>query len=195
MNGGWDPQILAKYYAASQKMNAFQIAIPQLKSTEAPRMFGVDSFVTGRRWVIHYKGKFVSPKDGQYRFIGYGDDILFVRVNGNNVLDACYPDSRGIEKLESRYTVKENVGPGVQWPLQAGVWFRLEAGKANDMEVIIGEGPGGFSSFFLMIQEMGSNDPVGDYPIFQLMDLPLPPHNPIDLPKNYKGRKMIFQAR
>jgi hypothetical protein len=198
----WNLEDLKPYYKASQQMNASRIFIPYMSAAEAPKAFGVEKNCKARRWIVHYKGRFVVPKKGTYRFVGWGDDILFVRINGQNVLDACMTDWGWNEGLHTENRVKDAVGPGpnpTNSKLCAGRWMELSTGQKVDMEAIIGEGPGGDFASYLMIEEKDALNPVGDYPVFQLKDEALPPGirpgagiEKGSVPANFSGKKMIF---
>jgi hypothetical protein len=167
---------------------ASQIWIPVTASVNAPKAFEVEGKVHARRWIIVYKGKITPPKSGMFRFIGFGDDFMVVHVNGQNVLDGSWTG----EELDPAANRDEPVGMGPEGqPLKCGKWIQMEAGTPMDMEVLIGEGPGGASGFVLMIQEQGDNSPLGNYPVFQLKDAPIPDFGP-DF--TTPTRKMLFQA-
>jgi hypothetical protein len=190
----WDPAKLEDYYQAPVVLKATQFFIPKLSAEEAPKAFQVEATVQPRRWIVHYEGKIIPPETGDFRFIGVADDFLVVRVDGNNVLDGSY----SLEKLQPSANVKENVGTGPAYlgePLYCGPWISMNAGLAVDMEVLIGEGPGGESSFFLFVQEKGDGSALGDYPVFQLKEGPvrsLP--GSWAVPPGYTNKKMVFKS-
>lgn len=198
----WNPEDLKPYYRASQQVTASRIFIPYMLASEAPKAFGVEKNCKGRRWIVHYKGRFVAPKKGTFRFVGWADDILFVRINGQNVLDACLTDWGWNEGLRLENRMKDDVGQGPNQDnsrLCAGRWFELSKGDKVDMEAIIGEGPGGDFSAFLMIQEKDAINPIGDYPVFQLKDEALPEGMRPgagtakgSVPAAFTGKKMTF---
>ncbi len=169
----WDMDLLnGKYYQSPNIMTATQICIPTTPSVNAPAAFHVEGTVHARRWIITYHAKVLPPDIGEFRFIGYADDFMVVRIDGRNVLDA----SNLGEELDQDANVKEDVGmaPATKVPLRCGKWIQLEAGVPFDMQVLIGEGPGGSSGFLLMIQKKGDATTKGRYPVFQLQDTPLP---------------------
>lgn len=188
----WDRNILNGYYKAPKTLQASQIFIPKFNAAEAPKAFGVQDTVEPRRWIVLYQAKIIPPKTGQFRFIGFADDFLVVRVGGRNVLDADWKS----EKLVPSANVQEDVGQAPPYsgqPLYCGRWVEMEAGVPIDMEVLIGEGPGGDSSFFLFVQDRGKNYTKGDYPVFQLKDVPIPEwQNPGFVPPAFSKQKMVF---
>ena len=193
----FDDQLLDDYYHAPSVLFAPQIFIPELSAGEAPKAFGVEKTVQPRRWIIIYKARIIPPVTGDFRFTGFADDYMVVRIDDHNVLDACW--NRGL--LDAKADVNEDVGLapkytgsyGPQLPLACGQWVHMTAGIEMDMKVLIGEGPGGQSSFFLFIQQKGVNYPKGDYPIFQVTDVPVPHvDNPKTAPPAFSGKKMVF---
>jgi len=166
---------------------ATQICIPFARSINAPKAFHVEGTVAPLRWIVIYHTKVIPPESGKFRFIGYADDFIVVRLGGQNVLDA----SLGYAQLDPAANVKESVGMGPKHqPLKCGKWIQLTAGTPVDMQVLIGEGPGGYSGFLLMVQKQGVAAPKGDYPVFQLVDSPIP-----DFEQNFhfSKNKMLFQ--
>jgi hypothetical protein len=184
----WDMRLLDKYYKAPNPLYATQICVPSTPSKNAPIAFHVEGTVHPRRWNVVYRAKVISPDSGEFRFIGFADDFMVVRLDGQNVLDASYAG----EELDPDADGKEDVGIGPEnQPLKCGKWIHIDAGSPMDMLVLIGEGPGGFSGFLLMIQKRDDDSQIGDYPVFQLQQTPVP-----DLGPNFHFSKntMVFQV-
>ncbi len=176
----WRPRLLSQYFKASAELATYQINISNIAASEAPHAFRVEKNSRPRRWVVHYKGKIVSPKDTVCRFIGFGDDILVVRIDQQNVLDACY----GTQILDPMARVNDAVGS----PLIAGTWITMRRGQTMEMEVLVGEGPGGGFNAVLLVDEKGANNATGDYPMFQI--------RPTDgvYPSDDAGKRMLFDT-
>ena len=195
----WDDKVLEEYYRAPDPMTAFQIMIPPCQAADAPKAFGVEKISQPSRWLIHYKGSFTAPKDGKFRFIGIGDDVLVVALNGKVVLDGCL----GLYNLDGRIRdtqlgVMIGTAPNV---MHQGAWFVLNKGEKIAMDVLIGEGPGGEFAEFLGIEDESAPNTPDDCPAFQLQDVPLPtgeknkPATWIQrAPKNFSGKKTIFKG-
>lgn len=81
---------LDKYYKTPNHLYATQIFIPLRKSNESTKAFGVDGIVEAKRWIIVYRGMVTAPESCSFRFVGFADDFMMVRWNGENVLDASY---------------------------------------------------------------------------------------------------------
>jgi len=183
----WDESVLNKYFRADQSIVAPQIMMPIMHSEEAPKAFGVDKQIKGMRWLVHYKGKVTTPRDGSFRFVGWGDDFIAVRFDKKTVFLVAYQrhigdvarDFPGLKMQDSRAdrTMK-------------GEWFQTERGKVYDMEVVVSEAFGGRSTYLLMIEEKNPSAPYPKktqagmtdcpaYPVFQVMKgVKVPEYNP-----------------
>jgi hypothetical protein len=188
VRNNWSDTSLASFYRAPNRLTTTQIFIPEILAAEAPKAFSVENTVKPRRWVIHYTATIIPPRDGDFRFVGYGDDILLVRINGRDVLDGNYPDERIIPDANSKEP--EDRAPD-NCPFYKGSWFSLRKGSSVRMDVMIGEGPGGHLRAFLLIDEKAANNAPGDYAVFQLKDAAIPEATK-QLPRGFTGKKMLF---
>lgn len=182
MDAGWNPYVFAPYYRGPQKLYASQIFIPTIFSEYGPSHFGIpagpdfDPYL----WCVHYKGKIMSPdkeKKRRFRFWGMGDDILLVRVNGELVFNGSWDywrndlsDWRPDSKDDSTYWL------GHAQAL-VGHWFELDPGEPVEMEVLIGEIPGGHFCAYLMVEEEGeeydeNRDGMPVLPVFKTAEIP-----------------------
>lgn len=168
---GWDEKRLDPYYRVSRPLYTTQIFIPLFDANEAPKEFGVEKTVQPSRWIVHYKAQVSPPEAGTYRFVGFADDVIVVAVNRKTVLNGSMPSSPL---------------PGLHWqssePLGAraadgrltyGDWMDLGTNEIIDLDIIVGERPGGDMGAFLLVQEKGAayaNDYQGNpiLPIFQV---------------------------
>jgi len=167
----WDERVLNRYYRVSRPLYTTQIFVPMINAEAAPRAFGVEKLVRPSLWLAHYKAQVSAPSGGVWRFVGASDDMLAVAVNRKTVLVA------------NRY---DTVLPNVRWrasapdgpqaannPLRHGDWISLKPGEIIDLDVIIGERPGGTFNAFLFIEKKGltyAHDSEGHpiLPIFQV---------------------------
>ena len=181
----WDMSLLDRYYKSPVTLSLSQVCIPDQSSSEAPKDFHAGD-VVARRWIAVYHAKVMPPDSGEYRFIGMADDFMVVRVDDQNVLDACW----GGEELDLSARRDDDVGQGFgSTALHAGRWFQVEQGTPINVQILIGEGPGGASGFILMIQKQGDDSPKGDYPVFQVLDAPVPD---MGLTTPFSKKKLLF---
>lgn len=177
---GWRTSEFAPYYRSPKKLYTTCFAVPTVQSTLAPSAFG-EYDTPGYCWAAHYKGQLVYPEDITFRFWGQGDDYLIVRVDGELVLSACWPMT-----AEPLFTPlwSSSSADNRKYPLGGnysvvGDWITLKAGEAVDMEVLIGEAPGGLFCSLLVVEVQGEEYERNSYrngpklPIFKTEELPL----------------------
>ena len=178
VESGWNPYVFAPYFRAPQKLYTTQIFIPTIFSEFGPSHFGVpagpdfDPYL----WCVHYKGKIMRKDGGRFRFWGFGDDVLLVRVNGTVVLNASWGEFRTELCDWDRHEEDYNyfIGHG---QIAAGDWFELEPGVPIEMEVLIGEIPGGHFCAYLVVEEEGedyveNNEGMPILPVFKTAEIP-----------------------
>jgi hypothetical protein len=178
----WDPSLLHSYYQCATPLHASSIFIPVINADDGPKAFGVEKEVKPNMYCVLYKVTAAPSQDGTYHFIGTGDDILLVRVNHRTMLDACdRPATDELRQKEATVTMT-NFNP--TWPdngiFKIGPAFHVSANEAVDIEVLIGEEPGGRSDYFLFIErEESTYDKQSNgtplWPIFQLDPKPIHP--------------------
>ncbi|HEY5793116.1 MAG TPA: hypothetical protein VIS74_07445 [Chthoniobacterales bacterium] len=174
----WDEGVLNRYFRATQPLYTTQLFIPSIDAAAAPKAFGVEKIVKPTMWVAHYKGQVIPPTDGAWRFWGQGDDILCVAVNGRIVLINNWAGLR-FPSIRWRSPEPTQVPCG-KLKLAAGHWMKLKGGEPVDLDVLVGELPGGLFAAYLMIEKRGDSDASAGgqrlFPIFQLApyDPPLP---------------------
>lgn len=187
LNNDWSPHVFAPYFRSPNKMYATQIFIPRVQSEQGPAYFGVDpAKVEPSRWLVHYVGKFMSREGGKFRFRGFADDVLIVRVNRKVVLNATqiWGGDRG-GKLSNAMGYRPSSVDKRTYALDVdrtpplGDWFDLEAMKPADIEILIGEMPGGAYASMLVIEQYGvdySLNPAGGpiLPVFKTAETPEP---------------------
>lgn len=172
---GWKESILNDYYKAPNNLSATQIFIPNMSADEGPKAFEVDKEVQPSRWLVHYRGKIAPPRDGNFRFVGAGDDYLVVRLNGKVVLDHGFSQTTNWQPQQYY-----NYGwTAVPKGFARGDKFHAYAGQYSDLEILISEKPGGWVFFCLMLEDQDmeyKKDPKGNpiLPVFRLADGPMP---------------------
>ncbi len=172
INADWDEGVLNQYFRVSRPVYATRIFIRTISADQAPKAFGVSEVVAPKLWAVHYKGQVVAPMDGVYRLAGFADDFLAARVNGKTVLVTgrfdCIPPNVTWESSDPEGLP---IGNGAT---VYGDWFSVKAGEAIDLDVLVGERPGGIFSAWLYIQRKGESYPQRDgfpvLPVFQMSE-------------------------
>jgi hypothetical protein len=192
LSKGWDETVLNQYYRVSRPVYTTQIFIPNMNADKAPAAFGEENTVKPSRWVIHYKAQVSPPEDGTYRFVGSSDDLIAVAVNGKTELVA--PLRQPAIKAFPKTGWSSPDPPGIRaggGELVNGDWVALKAGEAVDLDVIIGERPGGNFNAYLMVEKQGATYEMKDghpiLPIFQVAAYDTKSGNPNSEPPFAKG--------
>jgi hypothetical protein len=172
--GSWNLRVFDRYFKAPKNKFATTFMLPRMPADEAPKAYAVDDVVKPKQWVAYYKGKIAAQESGRYRFWGIGDDILMVRIKGKTVIDANLnkniSDWTSTDENSRKYKMS---GTG----MEIGDWFYLSNGKPVEMEVLVGERPGGVFYCHLLIEQDGVDYPTGAdgrpiLPIFKTADIP-----------------------
>lgn len=175
LNSDWDEGVLNDFYRVSRPLFATSVFIPYIKAEAAPTAFGAEKTVDPGQWLIHYKGQVVAPRAGTFRFVGMADDLLAVAVDESTVLVAGLFRLRFPKKWYPSTTDPDLKAPC--GPMVGGDWFTVKAGEIVDLDILIGERPGGGFGAWLEIEEKGiyyQPDEKGRkaYPIFQVSRVP-----------------------
>jgi len=192
LSKGWDENVLNHYYRVSRPLYTTQIFIPDIDANQAPKAFGAESTVKPSRWVIHYKAQVSPPEDGTYRFVGSSDDFIAVAVNGKTELVAPLnqPSTKACP-LTGWKPSEPMAGRAANGQLCRGDWVAMKAGEPVDLDIIIGERPGGHFNAFLLVEkqgghyEMEGSQPI--LPIFQVAAFDTKSGDPKDEPRFAKG--------
>ena len=154
---GWKLSRLEDYFQSPKKKYSAFFYVPMDDSRRATEAFGVSETVKPSYWVAYYNGTIAAPENGRYRFVGYGDDVLLVRINKRLVLDAGFEPYK--DKLNSRWDSDDDNNR--KYPvgrkkdlLYIGDWINMRKGEPLRMEVLIGD-VGGECSSHLLIQKQG----------------------------------------
>ncbi|MCW1922874.1 hypothetical protein OKA05_09955 [Luteolibacter arcticus] len=155
-DGNFRPTAFRKFFEAPDILHLTQIAIPLSDAGSAPKFFNVADKVKPSGWLIHYRGEVVCNRDVNFRFVGTGDDYLGVFVKGRCKLVAAWPGVRPhvIGKWEPAEPISTSAPtPLPGGPLTSGDWIRAKKGEKLELDIGIGECPGGKVGFVLMIEE------------------------------------------
>jgi len=167
-----DDSIMDRFYRVTQPLYATQFYIPMMKADEAPKAFGAEKTVLPSMWLIHYKGQVVPPETGRFRFVGYSDDWIAVAVNGETALISTHPVVKLAQTLwKSPEMAGMKAGNG---NLKVGDWIDFKKGVPFDIDIMIGELPGGKFCAFLMIEKEGGSyemTPDGKFPILPIFQM------------------------
>jgi hypothetical protein len=174
---GWNEADFAPYYKASKKLFTPALWIPTTHSEDCAKEMGLDNELTSTMWVGWYRAKVTAPENGKYHFVGFGDDILAVAVNGHFVLDgSLIPVTNAPQHMPWPYADWSQISSVRFWnngKLRVGDSFEANTVESMTLDVLMGDEPGGFYSAYLLIAKDDKTYQTGPegvplYPIFQL---------------------------
>lgn len=174
---GLDETLFNRFFRAGRPLYTTQIATGRLNAEAAPKAFGVEGVVQPRLWVVHYKAQVAAPADGTYRFVGAADDLMAVLIDRRVVLVGNHPSTKF---PLTGWAAPAGGNPKVAAHTSAiyGDWIDLRANQLVDMDVLIGERPGGVFNALLLYQKKGETYPLtgkGEIilPLFQVAPFPM----------------------
>jgi hypothetical protein len=164
-----------RYFKAPKSKFATTFMVPHMSAEEAPKAYGVQDEVEPKRWIAYYYGKFAAPETGRYRFWGIADDAMAVRVKKRLVIDASL--GKRYSDWDSKDPRNRKLMKSKEREMVIGDWFHMTKGKPTDIEVVIGEQPGGIFYCRLLIEQDGVEYPKGKdgrpiLPIFRTAAIP-----------------------
>jgi hypothetical protein len=161
-DAGLTDDALFKYYQANTQLTFSQLLIPASTSAnDAPKAFNVDGEVEPRGWFVHYSGTVIPPEKGEWRFVGFFDDMLIAYINGQPVLDGSWVPMCNVGEGPYDNSLRQEFGgPSVSGDRTAyvGKWVKLSG--PTKIDILIGETPGGLVGGLLMCQFRGVNYPT-----------------------------------
>jgi hypothetical protein len=158
------------YLRFGQQLVTNVILFPSIPGDTAPKAFGVPQVPGDKQsWVAVYKAKIYaeSPKK-RYRFLGGGNEVLLVRVDGKLVLDGCYSGiawSKG--EGPTGFRPKGKLAPLWSDGRKIGDWVSFGA-NGSEIEVVLGEGWGGAFGADLCVEEEGVTYSGEQRPLFKI---------------------------
>jgi hypothetical protein len=186
INSHWDDSLLDKYFKAPKPIYARSFAIAMQDSENAPRAFHVEQDVSPHLWAAHYHGKVTAPS-GTYRFVGFADNFMVVRIDGVVVFDAGLNPLTTVAGASHPiqmdwYSAYDHNGDTGRFKI--GTPFHMTAGDPVDMDVLLGDDYG-VCGYYLMIKKEGDADApdmtdTSAIPFFQLDTGPAPQFGPND---------------
>lgn len=179
ITAGLDEALLNRFFRAPLPLYTTQIAIPSMNADVAPKAFGVEGVVKPSNWIIHYKAQISPPADGTYRFVGNVDDLLVIAINRKVVLVSNWPGT-DLPKVNWKPTsLPAGLPVAASQYAKYGDWITLKAGEPVDLDIVLGERPGGKFSGVILYEKKGETYTVNRegkavLPLFQTAVFPMP---------------------
>ncbi len=149
----WNAPASESHYTSKAKLSAKAFFFPAIADTEAGDAFQAKDTGPGM-WVAHYSGSVTAPVTGRFRFVGWGDNVMIVGINGKVVLDASdigYVDPKDRKGIGSVSFPKKG-----DTPLLQGEVFQVTEGQTLKIDILLGD-EGGIYCAGLMLQKEGQS--------------------------------------
>ncbi len=167
-SGTWHPEKPYPHFTSAAKLQSKYFMYPAIQDTEAGAAFQSPRSGPGC-WLAVYRGTFSSPVTGTFRFVGFGDNVMVVKLENHNVLDASDHGYTGAKREalgNIRFPSKDAT------PLFAGEWFQLTANEPKSINIAVGDEGGIFcSGLFIQPKEMAyaqGDQGIPKLPVFVL---------------------------
>lgn len=172
----FSPAALSKFYVLPKKVALTHIFIDEQPAANGPKAFGCEALMKPMWWVAYYTGTIASPEKARYRFVGYADEAMICKIGGKVVFETYWgigpqKKNNGKGPFKGPFTGWSGGDPELvgKWQspqgnsaLVVGDWFTMTQGRAEQINIAIGEGPGGNCGFALFIQKEGVEYPMVD---------------------------------
>jgi hypothetical protein len=156
VDSGWDEAVLSRFFRVTRPIYATEVFTPYMPASDGPKAFGVENVVEPSHWMVVYKGQVSPPEDGTYRFVGCADDIMAVAVNGKTTLVTLWAG-----RTNPTNWVPQDPGyKNHRDEIRSGDWFTCRKDQIIDLDILIGEFPGGKSGAWLTYQKKGEQYPI-----------------------------------
>lgn len=118
--------------------------------------------------MAYYVGELKPVEKARYRFVGYFDEFIVVKINGKVVLESAWGYG-----MQHKANPSTNAGPVAGWKpsdseyvgkwqapqgnslMTVGDWFDADVNKPLKIEIALGETQGGICCGALLIQQEG----------------------------------------
>jgi hypothetical protein len=155
----WVPGHAHPCFVSHHRIYSRQVFVPVTPDSDAGTAFGSPGS-SNAFWLVHYVVEISSNDSGKFRFIGFGDNVLIVAVDGTVVLDAS--DHQYLAEPWSKLIGQMAIsGPGkdAPTPMFAGQFFDLETAEKHRIDIVIGD-EGGVTTSGLFIEKQGDSCPT-----------------------------------
>lgn len=159
----------SKYFRVPQQLTSFLVLFPPISGEIAPAAFGAQQVADSRQcWFVVYQGRISAPNANRYRFVGGGNEVLIVRVDGRVVLDGSWSlawPQKGA--TPTGHAPREKLLPVYGDKRAVGDWVKFAA-SGSPVEVIVGAGWRGAFGADLCVEEEGRTYADSVRPLFKV---------------------------
>lgn len=180
INGNFSTAACSHVRTLPKRVALSSLFVPVCPAAKGPEAFGVGDLVEPMGWVAYYSGEITATEKARYRFWGYFDDYMLIRINNKVVFEwdwplnnlkyagSCTgwkPNAPDADKLVGKYKAAQH-----STALGFSDWWEVKPGQKLKVEIVCSEVPGGACGGLLCIEkegekyEMNAGQPV--FPIF-----------------------------
>ena len=161
VDANFSPAAMGRFFQPSNRVALTHLWVEPQASENGPKAFGAEGQMEPSGFAVYYRGVLQANTTKRYRFWGYFDDFMLIRVNGKTVMDAEW-NSGGLKPGHlTGWTTSDPAAVGrVKCPQRGGQmtpgdWFAVSAREPVTVELLVGERPGGQVGGLLLIEEEG----------------------------------------
>jgi len=147
-----------KHFTSPTTLTGNIFFFPAMQDTKAGEAFQAEGTGPGM-WIAHYSGTIVPAVSGKFRLVGWGDNLLAVKIGTKVVLDAS--DKQSLRLGQQRSGGVSFPRKTAATPVFNGDWFNLRAGTPVTCDIMLGDA-GGIFCAGVHIQKDGSDYKAGD---------------------------------
>ncbi|MCH8540830.1 MAG: hypothetical protein LAT58_08685 [Opitutales bacterium] len=151
---GLSEEVFADFYKVPRKMYLTHLAVEKQEAQMATEVFDVEQYVEPRGWLIHYRGYIQPERRGTFRFVGAGDDVMMVYIDGEIVLEANWGHTAVGAWSQDRGEPSNHHNPFSGSENRYGDWIEF-GNRPVRIDILFGENPGGRMGGALFVQEKG----------------------------------------
>lgn len=150
----------------SKRVAMSTLFIKPQPAANGPAAFGVSDIMEPKGWLVYYVGELIPTEKARYRFWGYFDDYMFIRLNGKVVWEYSWPcqseKNAGActgwqpnEETKALIAKVQYRSPQAGAKLMPSDWWEARPGTKIKIEIGISEVPGGACGGLLCIEKEG----------------------------------------
>ena len=81
VDGDFSASAIGKFFSPNKRVALNHVFIEKQNAGNGPKAFGVADVMKPSGFVVYYSGKIRASEKARYRFVGYFDDMMIVRLN------------------------------------------------------------------------------------------------------------------
>ena len=164
ITGNFTDAACSRVRKLNKRVAMSNLFIKPQQASKGPEAFGVGDVVEPKGFAVYYVGDITPTEKTRYRFWGYYDDYMLIRINGKTVYEYMWPfktvNDAGLctgwkpeadsAKLVGKYDCSQ-----LYACLAPSDWWEAKPGQKLKLEIVIAEKDGGWTGGLLCIEKEG----------------------------------------